>query len=407
MNCEEVKIGLNHFFDESLDDNTQAEIDEHIRKCPHCYEEYKKLRKLFNKLKDLQLSIDPPTTIIEEINKNLHSKAVKEKVPNEVESEIDRLKRINKEKLKQEQLLKTNRIEARKKILNDKKGYSTIYYNKSNVHKRNKFLIYFFAFIILAMGIGYGYYQYQRNNAPWKIKLEAGNYLINNVESNSTKLDVNNSLKTETDSRVIINVPRTGTIRVEPNSSIQLLTAKSGDNVISFKSGTLKIVTNSDLPDFKIKFTNFELIDYGASYTISFDPLNNIDLVVEFGYVGIRKPDSEIFINEKYSCKIINRKIVSTPFRTDASREFIDLVLSYEKTENTAELLEKISSKAREEDALTLLELLKKASAVDRQILFQSISNFFPPPIGVTRTGIMRLDPDMLQMWWEEIEWQI
>lgn len=407
MNCEEVKIGLNHFFDESLDDTTQAEIDEHIRKCPHCFEEYKKLRKLFNKLKDLQLSIDPPAAIIDEINKNLHSKAAKEKEPNETESEIDRLKRINKEKLRQEQLLKTSRLEARKNLLNDKKGYSTIYYNTSKVQKRNKSLIYFFSFIILAMGIGYGYYQYQRDNSPWKIKPEAGTYLLNDIESKSTKLEQNSSLKTENDSRVIINVPHTGTIRVEPNSSIQLLTAKSGNNVISFKSGSLKIVTNSDLPDFKIKFTNFDLIDYGASYTVSFDPLNNIDLVVEFGYVGIRKADSEIFINENYSCKIINREIVSTPFRTDASSEFIDLVLSYEKTDNTTELLDKITSKAREEDALTLLELLKKVSAVDRQILFQSISNFFPPPIGVTRNGIMRLDPDMLQMWWEEIEWQI
>ncbi|MCK9279554.1 MAG: hypothetical protein M0P71_02940 [Melioribacteraceae bacterium] len=407
MNCEEVKIGLNHFFDESLDDNTQTEIDEHIRKCPHCFEEYKKLRKFFNKLKDLELSIDPPANIIDEITKNLHSKTSKENEPNEVESEIDRLKRINKEKLKQEQLLKTSRLEAHKKMLDDKKGYSTIYYSTTNRQKQNKTLLFLFGFIIMSIGIGYGYFQFQRENSPWKIKSESGIYLIDGKESTSAKFNVDNSLNTKNDSRVIINVPKTGTIRLEPNSSIKLLTARSGDNVISFKSGSLKIVTNSDLPDFKIKFTNFDLIDYGASYTVAFDDFNNINLVVEFGYVGLRKNDSEIFINENYSCKIINRKLVSTPFRTDAPLEFIDLVLSYEKTKNTAELLDKISNKARPEDALTLLELLKKVSAVDRQILFQSISNFFPPPIGVTRNGIMRLEPDMLQMWWEEIEWQI
>ncbi|MFA7287556.1 MAG: hypothetical protein WC055_01620 [Melioribacteraceae bacterium] len=407
MNCEEVKIGLNHFFDESLDDNAQAEIDEHIRKCPHCYEEYKKLRKLFNTLKDLQLSIEPPIVIIDDIAKNLHSKSSKEKEPNEVESEIDRLKRINKEKLKQEQLLKTTRLEARKKLIDDKKGYSTVYYNTSNVQKRNRTLLFLFGFIIFSIGIGFGYFQFQRDNSPWKIKSEVGTYLINGKESKSNKLDINNSIQTENDSKLIINVPRTGTIRMESNSTVSLLKAKSGDNVIYFKSGSLKIVTNADLPDFKIKFTNFDLIDYGASYTVTFDDFNNIDLLVEFGYVGIRKADSEIFINEKYSCKIVNRKIVSTPFRTDAPREFIDLILSYEKSENTTELLDNISNKARPEDALTLLELLKKVSAVDRQILFQSISNFFPPPIGVTRIGIMRLDPDMLQLWWEDIEWQI
>ena len=55
---------------------------------------------------------------------------------------------------------------------------------------------------------------------------------------------------------------------------------------------------------------------------------------------------------------------------------------------------------ARKSDALTLWHLLSRVSDADRPGLYDRLAWLAPPPEGVTREGILRLDRQMLDAWW-------
>src|SRR6266853_1996335 len=55
---------------------------------------------------------------------------------------------------------------------------------------------------------------------------------------------------------------------------------------------------------------------------------------------------------------------------------------------------------ARKNDALTLWHLLSRVSDADRPGLYDRLAGLAPPPEGVTREGILRLDRQMLDAWW-------
>jgi len=63
-----------------------------------------------------------------------------------------------------------------------------------------------------------------------------------------------------------------------------------------------------------------------------------------------------------------------------------------------------ILSEARKRDALTLWHLLSRVDTASRAVVFDRLAQLVPPPIGVTRDGILRLDPTMLDSWWNALD---
>jgi hypothetical protein len=58
---------------------------------------------------------------------------------------------------------------------------------------------------------------------------------------------------------------------------------------------------------------------------------------------------------------------------------------------------------ARKNDALTLWHLLSRVSEADRSRFYDRLASLAPPPAGVTREGILRLDRPMLDSWWNSL----
>jgi hypothetical protein len=123
----------------------------------------------------------------------------------------------------------------------------------------------------------------------------------------------------------------------------------------------------------------------------------------KFWYVEIYIKKS-FMLDEDINCELIDGKQPGTRI-VDARirlKYFVAILIEQERNIIDKIILESVSS-----DALTLLALIPKVSPIKRQILFQKISNFFSPPKDVTRMGIVTPNYDMLDSWWNEIEWQI
>jgi hypothetical protein len=62
-------------------------------------------------------------------------------------------------------------------------------------------------------------------------------------------------------------------------------------------------------------------------------------------------------------------------------------------------------NQARPRDTLTLWHLLTRVSGEDRVRVYEKMAAYSPPPAGVTREGVLQLNPDMLEAWKLELEW--
>src|SRR5205823_13924952 len=62
-----------------------------------------------------------------------------------------------------------------------------------------------------------------------------------------------------------------------------------------------------------------------------------------------------------------------------------------------------VLTQARERDALTLWHLLARVAEADRGRVYDRLFQLVPAPAGVTRAGILRLEPQMLDLWWNEL----
>ena len=260
---------------------------------------------------------------------------------------------------------------------------------------------------LVVIAAGYFAYGVLQVNSPWNVEVNNGSFLINGKRNQAGKLEKGMSLKTVDSSMVTVFVPQTGRIEVSPNSELILKKPENGDNRISLQSGSIKMITTAMIPKFSVDLRNYSVRDVGGVFTVSVDDLGNTKVFVDFGMVEVFYKGHSFFLDEGYNCELHPGRRPGTPYRFDATDSLKYLVHQFDLKNGSDDLVDPIVEQANQSDALTLLSLIPRVSAVKRQMLYQKIANYFPPPDNVTRMGVITLETGMIEAWWNEIEWQI
>lgn len=406
MNCEEIKISLHDFVDELLDDNRKREIEAHLKTCNNCFAEYKKVKKFFDKLKDMPYTIEAPSNLVEILSDELLKKAVAEQQEERATPKV-KINKLKREQVKQEKLLKNSRGAFRKSRVT--KSIFTTRISAPVVPRfgleLKKTILTLLPIVLFA--VGYFVYDFSLINSPWKVRTITGNVLINGQIRTNERWEENESMVTDSYSKAVINVPKTGRIEVDPNSFLILLKAKDNGNRIKFLKGSIRVINSNLLPYLTIEIENFLIYDRGGTFEITIDDNSYTNVTVEYGYLEIEQKGRKFFVDEGYTCQIRPNTHPGIPHRVDAPDELKSEIRKLDYEGGGDESVQKIISIATESDMLTLLGLIPKSSESYRAVLFNKISAYYPPPPGVTLEGIVKLDPDMLEKWWFEIEWQI
>jgi hypothetical protein len=406
MNCEEIKISLHDFVDELLEENYKREIETHLKSCNNCFAEYKKIKKFFEKLKSIPYTIDPPDNLIEQLTEELLKIAESEQREEESKPKVN-IKKLKREQAKQEKILKDSRGVFRKSRVT-----KSIFTTKISAPLSprlgldpKKTILTLLPLVLFA--VGYFVYDFSLINSPWKVRTITGNVLINGQIRASERWEENESLVTEDDSKAVVYVPNTGRIEVDANSFLILNKAKDKGNRIKLIKGSIRIINNNLLPYLAIEIDNSVIHNRGGTIAITIDD-NSITFVkVEYGYLEIEESGRVFFVDEGYTCEIRPNSHSGTPHRIDAPEELKEEIRNLDYEFGGDSSVQKIISLAAESDMLTLLALIPRSSESLRTVIFNKISAYYPPPAGVTLEGIVKLDPEMIEKWWFEIEWQI
>jgi FecR protein len=223
-------------------------------------------------------------------------------------------------------------------------------------------------------------------------------------KSGPGKLGIGQTLVTDSSSRASITLDETGRVEVDGGSRLRLVTNGPGHKRLSLERGTIHATIWAPPGEFVVDTPSAVAVDLGCVYTLQVDDSGAGLLRTTMGWVGFKLNGRESFIPAGAVCKTRPKIGPGTPYLEDASESFRDALFRFDFESTTpAErntLLGILLVDARKNDALTLWHLLSRVSDADRPGVYDRLVALAPPPAGVTREGILRLDRPMLDAWW-------
>ena len=229
--------------------------------------------------------------------------------------------------------------------------------------------------------------------------------------SDKAKLGVGQWLETDTDSRAQIIVSDIGQVEIDPNTRVRLVETKPTEHRLELAQGRLSARISAPPKLFFVDTPSGVAEDLGCAYTLEVDKAGNSLLQVTMGWVSLQLKDRESVVPAGAAC-VTKRGIgPGTPYFEDASETFRAALARVDFDSDSVapgngSPLEIVLSGARVRDTLTLWNLLPRVSGGDRSLVYDRLAKLVPPPSGVTREGVLKLNQQMLDAWKEQLEFR-
>jgi hypothetical protein len=199
-----------------------------------------------------------------------------------------------------------------------------------------------------------------------------------------------------------ITVGQIGTVSVEPNSRVRILSASPSEHRLELAEGEIEAQINAPPRLFFVNTPATTAIDLGCAYRMKSDKEGNGYLRVTGGWVEMARTNGESLIPAGARCSMRAKKGAGTPVFEDASAEFRAAVEEFDQNGSGLDVMLRT---ARARDTLTLWHLLTQVAGTDRERVFEQMVALTPLPSGVTRDKALALDEDTLRRWREELAW--
>ena len=236
-------------------------------------------------------------------------------------------------------------------------------------------------------------------------RVESGTF---GMHAKAGKLGIGQTLVTDIHSKATISVAEIGTVNVEPNTRLRLMAGGKGRNQLALERGTIQAFIWAAPGQFTVDTPSAIAVDLGCAYTLQVDDSGSGLLRTTLGWVGFKLDGHEAFIPAGAVCATRPKVGPGTPYFEDASTSFLEALSKFDFAANSPEErsaeLGKILAQSRPRDALTVWHLLARVDLSDRGRVYDRLATFVPPPSGVTRDGILRLDQNMLDLWWNQLD---
>jgi hypothetical protein len=221
------------------------------------------------------------------------------------------------------------------------------------------------------------------------------------------KLEVGQILETDSTSRATLSVADIGQLRVEPNSRVRLIQTGEDRKRVALEVGKISAAIWATPGEFLVDTPSAVAVDLGCFYTLEIAPDGSGTLHTTLGFVGFHLNNRDSFIPTGAMCATRARIGPGTPHFEDVPDSFRDAlaVLDFgsQDSASRAAALKKVLSQARARDALTLWHLLSRTDGAERALVYDRLAILIAPPNGVSRDGALRLDPPMLNLWWNAL----
>ena len=246
--------------------------------------------------------------------------------------------------------------------------------------------------------------------AGWEVSRLAGTPRIGRevvTAKQASRLAIGQVAETDLQSRASLRAQDVGQIEMEPGTRLRLLKMGKGLKRIALDRGTIHTYIWAPPGQFVVDTPSAVTVDLGCAYTLQVDDSGAGLLPTTVGWVGFKLDGHESFIPAGAACATRPKVGPGTPYFEESSPEFRAALASFDFADRTsnqrAKDLAVVLSASRQRDALTLWHLLTRVDGVQRELVYNRLRELAPPPLSVTKQGILRLDQPMLDLWWNEL----
>lgn len=248
------------------------------------------------------------------------------------------------------------------------------------------------------------------NGTPyWQVTRLDGTPMIGKEGiGNNGKLAVGGEwLETDGKSRAQIAVSSIGTVDIDENTRVRLLETQPTEHRLELARGKMSARIWAPPRLFFVDTPSAVAADLGCAYTLEVDDQGASKLKVTSGWVALQLKDRESMVPAEASCETQPGIGPGTPYFEDSSNVFRAELRKVDFDPDAAArsvALTLMLNDARPKDTLTLWHLLARVDGDDRIRVYDKMAALDPPPPGVTREGILQLDPKMLELWRDELK---
>jgi len=247
--------------------------------------------------------------------------------------------------------------------------------------------------------------------AGWDVSRVAGTPRIGRniigVNQGPSRLGVGQVLETDDQSRASLQAEDIGKIEMEPSTRLRLLAMAAGLKQLALDRGTIHAYIWAPAGQFVVDTPSAVTVDLGCAYTLQVDDSGAGLVRTSLGWVGFKLNGHESFIPAGAACATKPKVGPGTPYFEDASAKFRSALARFDFEDSTPQQragdLAVVLAQSRKHDALTLWHLLARVDEGQRALVYGRLVQLAPPPAGVTREGILRLDQAMLDLWWNAL----
>jgi len=255
------------------------------------------------------------------------------------------------------------------------------------------------------------------NNIAWNVSTLEGAPQIGTkilfADQAPTKLQVGQTLTTNSSSRATLFQNDLGQIQIDPDSQLRLLQSGPNHKRIQLDLGTIHAYIWAPPTQFVVDTPSAVAIDLGCAYTLHVEPDGSGIIRTTLGWVGFHLNGRDSFIPAGAMCHTRPNVGPGTPYFEDASESFREALDNFDHQQQSAgaasqepavqQQLKTILRESRPKDALTLWHLLSRTESQERVQVYDRLAALVPPPTGVTREAILQLDPHSLDLYWNAL----
>jgi hypothetical protein len=261
-----------------------------------------------------------------------------------------------------------------------------------------------FASLLVAALVG-GWLYLRPPAAAWDVARLAGTPRIGTERIGQTgRLAVGEWLETDSNSRAQISVARIGQVEIEPQTRVRLIETRATEHRLELARGTLHARIYAPPRLFFVDTPSAVAADLGCAYTLEVDDAGRSLLHVTSGWVALERGPRESVVPAGAACATVPGTGPGTPYFEDAADTFLDALTAFDFKQGGDAALNTVLAEARVRDTLTLWHLLARVDDARRVRVYERLAQLSPPPTGVTREGVLRLDEPMLQLWKDNLQ---
>jgi hypothetical protein len=213
----------------------------------------------------------------------------------------------------------------------------------------------------------------------------------------SRSLAVGAALDLPASDRVHLRVARIGTMRIDGDTRLTLRSTQGTRHRLTLDRGTVHVRVWAPAGSLSFATPAGEVIDLGCEFDLTADAVRSV-VRVRSGWVQLENGLAESLVPAGAMSEMRADRVPGVAVFEDAAPDFMAAVRALEAGATDSEVLRRIIVAARPRDVYTLLMLVGRREFGSDQLGARA-ADLWPPPAGVTVSGILRGNRDALWQW--------